>query len=520
VSAEGKRGDLAARALQASPEALLVVDARGIIRMVNARAEQLFGYRRQDLEGEPLDWLLPERLREPHREHFEEYLRAPRTRPMAARKPLRALRGDGAEILVRISLAPFETEGEPLVVCAVHDKHEDESFADQAVAAQRLESVGRFACGIAHNINNALTVIATHTDFAQQSLTNPESSEELSDDLTTIRRATESASEMTREVLTFARQRPQQPEPLRADALIAEMQRLLSGLLGDEVTLEVHTNAQPWHVHADRAGLSQALMNLASNARDAMPDGGRLQIGLSNVTLSDGDARQKGTGAQPGDYVVVTVRDTGTGIDPEVQPRIFEPFYTTKSAAEGTGLGLSTVYGFARQSGGFVRVDSEPGKGTQFEVYLPRAEQAPESAAPRQPAGPAAPTRSGTAKTVLLVEDDELVRRSASRVLRRAGYAVHEASDADSARAVWQREAGHIDLLVSDFGLPDENGYALGMQLREQRPSLPVLLTSGYGGEGETLPSELPFVEKPFTHATLLEAVGALLQPEPQAGSR
>ncbi|HEU4699115.1 MAG TPA: PAS domain S-box protein [Gemmatimonadales bacterium] len=360
--------------------------------------------------------------------------------------------------------------------------------------AQKMEAVGQLAGGVAHDFNNLLAAIAVNCALLQGTVGTGPGAEEVEE----IRRAAERASLLTRQLLTFSRKQVVQPQVVDLNRLVSEALLLIERLPGTDIAVELELEPGLGTVRADPGQLTQVLMNLAVNARDAMPDGGRLRIRTTNVAAE----------GQP--WVALAVSDTGVGMDAETQARIFEPFFTTKPPGKGTGLGLSTVYGIVQQSGGHLTVDSAPGRGTTITVFLPPATG--ELPADGRAAPPKLPSGS---ETVLLVEDETSVRNSVRRLLAHHGYRVLEARSGAEALARFAEEGEHIGLLVTDIVMPEMSGRQLVEQLRAQRPALPVLFMSGYDEEAVTTQGALPpgtgFIAKPFTVEALLHAVRGVL---------
>jgi CheY-like chemotaxis protein len=359
---------------------------------------------------------------------------------------------------------------------------------------------------VAHDFNNLLTVISSHTDL---SLMDVGQDDPLRPGLEEIRAAVDRAATLTRQLLAFSRQQVLSPRILAPNDLIRGIEAMLGRIVGEDVDLAAVLDPEVGPVLADSGQLEQVVVNLVVNARDAMPDGGRLTIETSEVVVEQ--PREEGDEPLPPDaYVVVAVTDTGGGMDAGTKARIFEPFFTTKESGKGTGLGLSTVFGIVKQSGGFIRVYSEPGQGATFRVYLPRAEgPAEEIVAAHEGEVP-----RGT-ETVLLVEDDHGVRRAARAVLAQCGYRVLTAGNPEEAIRTFEENPGTIDLLMSDIVMPGGNGPELARRLREARPELRVLLVSGYADKAVlrhgVLEPGMPFLEKPFTPQVLARKVREVL---------
>jgi PAS domain S-box-containing protein len=390
------------------------------------------------------------------------------------------------------------------------DVTELKALEEQFRQAQKMEAVGRLAGGVAHDFNNLLTVINSYSDMVIQGLAPGHPDREL---LTEIRQAGERAATLTRQLLAFSRKQVLQPRVVNLNALLGDLLRLLRRLIGEDVEVALVPDASLGLAEIDPGQFEQAIVNLAVNARDAMPQGGRLALETRNVAV-EGDAAGALPGVAPGRYVSVSVRDDGEGMDELTRARIFEPFFTTKPAGEGTGLGLAMVYGFVKQSGGHVEVSSEPGRGTTFTLYLPLT-QAP--APEPRPAPDPARVPTGT-ETVLLVEDEDAVRRLSARVLRSRGYTVLEARDGEEAQRLATEHPGHIDLAVTDLVMPRMSGRQLADVLATVRPRLRILFMSGYTDEAVLRQgvheSSVDFLQKPFGPSELARKVREVLDAD------
>ncbi|MFW6206464.1 MAG: ATP-binding protein, partial [Gemmatimonadota bacterium] len=375
--------------------------------------------------------------------------------------------------------------------------------------AQKMEAVGQLAGGVAHDFNNLLTVILANTRFLLDELPAGSSRRE---DLEQIHEAGSRAEDLTRQLLAFSRKQVLQPTVLDVNEAVERMRGMLERTLGEDVELEWRLSSGLHPVKFDPGKIEQVILNLAVNARDAMPRGGKLTIATANVDL-DEDYVEDHPEARTGPHVVLSVTDTGTGMDPATRKRIFEPFFTTKERGTGTGLGLSTVHGIVRQGGGNIWVYSEPGLGTTFKVYLPRTEEVPRPAA--EEGDWSGEAGSGT---VLVVEDDDAVRAVAVRILEGAGYEVIEASDGEAARAVLRDSGAEVRLLVTDVILPDTVGPELAAELTMGRPGLEILYMSGYTDDAlvrnDVLDEETAYIEKPFRPRDLLKKVWEILARE------
>ena len=401
------------------------------------------------------------------------------------------------------------------VYAVARDVTEGKRIEEQVRQSQKLEAVGRLAGGVAHTFNNQLTAILGSSEHILEELPGHEP---LYQEATDIRDAAHRAAALTRQLLAFGRRQEVRPRVLDLGALADGMSRRLRGLAGEDVVLELRAPPSPACVRADPGQLEQVIVNLVVNARDAMPAGGRLTLETAQVELSGPEASPQ-PGLAAGRYVRLTVTDTGTGMTPEVQSHLFEPFFTTKEVGEGTGLGLPSVYGIVKQAGGDVRVHSEPGEGSTFEVYLPLVEGAPEARG-----APGHGRAAGGTETVLLVDDEPLVRTLAVRLLRGLGYRVLEAGDGEEALGVAREHRGDIELLVTDVLMPRMGGVELARLMRLERPGIEVLFMSGCtergAGAGEGLDPASAFLQKPFTPGVLAERVRSLLDAASSAPSR
>ncbi|HSA21170.1 MAG TPA: PAS domain-containing protein [Myxococcota bacterium] len=386
---------------------------------------------------------------------------------------------------------------------------ERDRMREQLLHAQKLEAIGRLAGGVAHDFNNLLTAIGGFADLLQTELPAGSPGRQ---DLWEIRRAAERAGELTRQLLAFSRQQVIAPRSLDLNAILGGVERMLRRLLGEDVRVELSLGQELWRVWADAGQVEQVIFNLVTNARDAMPGGGRLRVSTGNVVL-DEEAAGRLQGAAPGEWVYLSVADDGVGMEPAVRARLFEPFFTTKPKGVGTGLGLSTVYGIVSQHGGFMDVASSQGSGSEFRAYLPHSTRADEV-----PAGDRrAPAPARGQELVLLVEDEPQVRELTRRFLEALGYRVHACGDAAAALEALDAEpALQPDLLLTDVVLPGLSGRELADLLQAQRPGLRALLMSGWSEALDATSTRaargLPLLPKPFDMASLARAVRSALE--------
>jgi PAS domain S-box-containing protein len=518
--------------LEAAPDAILGIEPSGRIALVNAQAERLFGYSRAELVGELVDVLVPPGVRDQHAGHRIRYVADPAPRPMGAGMQLSARRRDGTEFPAEISLSTLKTEDGVLVAAAVRDitdrieartererlraQAERERLESRLHQSQRLESLGQLAGGVAHDFNNLLGAILNYAAFVEEELTaaaaEPGGSRRWNDsrrDVEQIRRAAERATDLTHQLLAFGRREVVRPQVLNLNDVVVDVEDMLRRTLGEHVELETDLNPGVWSVLADPGQLEQVLVNLAVNARDAMPAGGRLTIDTGNM-LVDAEYAGQRPGLAPGPHVRLRVSDTGTGMPQEVIDRAFEPFYTTKPKGEGAGLGLATVYGIITQADGHAHIYSEPGVGTTVTALLPATEDQPAQTEARP-----APARVSGGETVLVVEDEEAMREVTRRILARNGYQVISAAGGGEAISLAEAQRPDIDLLITDVIMPRMLGKEVAERMRGICPHIRVLYMSGYAhpvlASQGTLDPGVTLIEKPFSEAILLEKVREVL---------
>jgi len=399
-------------------------------------------------------------------------------------------------------------EGTATLLGVATEITERKRLEEQLLQSQKMEAVGQLAGGVAHDFNNILTAIVGYTDLLAAELA---SNVRQLEDLEEIRKAARRAAALTRQLLAFSRKQVLEPRIIDVNAVVLNLDKMLRSLISENIELKTDLAVNLGAARADPNQIEQVIMNLAINARDAMPDGGTVTIETGNVTLDDAYAGQH-VSVIPGEYVMLAVSDTGCGMDAKTQSRIFEPFFTTKPAGRGTGLGLSTVYGIVKQTGGNIWLYSEPGKGTTFKIYLPAIAALPEDIGKVAPAE--APRRG--AGTVLVVEDDEQLRRLTHRALDAQGYTVLVADRGGTALDIARRHKGEIDLLLTDVIMPDTNGRKLAETIRAARPGMRVLYMSGYpdgaiASHGMLEPG-VAYLAKPFTTEAITRRVREVLE--------
>lgn len=421
----------------------------------------------------------------------------------------------GAPITVEGNLSCTFKDGQPSVVRGIYrDITERKRVEEHLRRAERMQAAGKLAGGVAHEVNNMMTGVIGFSEFLLRSL---DPADPRRADVEEVIRAGTRAADVTRQLLAFTRQQFLRPQVVEINTVVREMEKMLRRSLGEDKQLELLLSPEAGRVRADRGQLEQVLINLVLNARDAVNGHGRVTVQTAS-TLWDSDYahRHEGVEIPLGRYVLLAVSDTGCGMEPDIQARIFEPFFTTKPIGQGTGLGLSTVYGIVKQSGGFVWVYSEPGEGSVFKVYLPEARTSRVAEAPPQPIMPPL----GGSETILVIEDEDIVRNLASRGLRDHGYTVVEAENGTEALHYVQEHPGTVDLVLSDVVMPEMGGRELAQNLALYDPELPILFMSGYTGEDVVqrglLDPGAPFQQKPFTPAALASKVRTMLDQRPR----
>jgi PAS domain S-box-containing protein len=491
-----------------------IVNARPLtIAAANAAFARMHGYGdADDLIGRPVGQLLPaDRQDEPH-------AWGDSAGPAGAGYETVHRRADGRTFPALVNVTRLDLEHEPdSLVVTVQDMTDLKRAEERLRRAQRMEAVGRLAGGVAHEVNNMMTIILGFSDLLGRSEQLPEP---LQADVDEIRKAAARAGRITQQLLAFSRQQLLQPMDLRLNAIIEDLVPVLRLLIPANIRLETRLSPVDAMVRADRGQLEQVLINLAFNARDAMPEGGTIRIGSEARHLS-GDAGQRliGVPFAPGQYGLVSVIDTGHGMDEATLAQLFEPFFTTKPVGVGTGLGLATVYGIVKQSGGYVWAESTPGQGTTFTVGLPLIAGGPRTRPTSPEEDEPQPTPGGT---VLVVEDEEGVRQLAVRILGARGYRVVEAHNGEEALAAMDHTSDGVDLVLTDVVVPDLGTGELARRVREAKGGVPILYMSGYPREEVIqrglIAADLPFLQKPFTGDELVEQVGRVLRGSPVVG--
>ena len=508
--------------LDAAPNAIVAVDQDGRIVYANRQVATTFGWDENELLGMPVEVLVPSRAHGEHALRRSGFMRNPAARPMGIGLDLAGRRRDGSEFPVEISLSPLHTPAGLQVFATIVDITARKSAEAQLLQAQKLESIGRLAGGIAHDFNNMLFAIRGYAEMLEEDLA-PGLEADL--DLTQARSSAAAitdvvarATQLTTQLLAFGRRGVVNPRVLALNESTLAMEPMLRRLIGEQVKLVLALDPEAGRVKIDPGQLDQIVVNLVVNARDAIADGGRITIATGNVVFDEPYAMEHYE-VDPGSYVMLAVSDTGSGMDRETRAHVFEPFFTTKAPGKGTGLGLATIYGIVRQANGHIWLYSEPGQGTTFKLYLPRADE------PATPV-PAPDGSHGRRRgTVLVVEDEPAVRDVTVKVLRRAGWDVVLVGTGDEALAAVDTRAQPFDAVLSDVVMPGMSGIELAGRILDRLPGTRIVLLSGYTAEtldlGRVVERGVRFVPKPVASRALLAALEAedAVAETPRGGS-
>ena len=490
-----------------SPIAIIVMDPNLRITRWNPSAEQMFGWSSDEMLGQPYVAIVPE-------ERMKEHLRLRaelRRGEVVTNFETQRLRSDGSLVDVILSVAALRdpdgaSRGFAVLMTDVTERRKLEMQFRQAL---KMEAVGQLAGGVAHDFNNLLTVITSYSGLLLAQLRHDDP---MRSDIEQIGGAANRAAALTRQLLAFSRQQVLRPRVLTLNDVVTGLQSLLRRVVRENIDIVTSLDPELGLVEADPGQMEQVIINLIVNARDAMPEGGTLMIQTANVDFDDVYmSRHQDVTIAPGQYALIAISDTGTGMPPEVQARAFDPFYTTKAPGEGTGLGLSTVYGIIKQSDGFVWLYSEPGQGTTFKVYLPLATKAAEAVGREKDRA----VRLGGGETILVVEDDGVLRAVACRAIRAFGYQVLTASNGREALEICEHHDERIHLIVADVVMPEMNGGDLARRIAEHHPAIKVLLMSGYMRDTvvrqNIVRDGVAFLEKPFTPDILVARIREVL---------
>ncbi len=501
--------------VQSAPDAVILIDSRGTVVSWNKAAQAIFGYTEREAVGEPLTLFMPERYREAHLRGLQRFLSTGESYLLGHAVEFEGLRKDGTEFPFELSITSWSTDRGLYFSGILRDiserKRVDEWVAqkeERLHQAQKMEAIGRLASEVAHDFNHLLFIILGSSELLRRRLAPEDPSVKK---LEEISKAVDRGRVMTQRLLSFGRKQPQQPVPLNLNSIVADLAPMLERLLGRGITLVTRLSASLAPVLADTSQLEQVLMNLVTNARDAMPRGGVVTIETATVDGRDVPADGPEGSGPTGPCAVLAVSDTGVGMEPEVQAHCFDYFFTTKAPDQGTGLGLAMVRSIVQQNGGLVTVRSQPGQGTTFRLYFPQAGRSP---ATDEPAGPPKAVPRGT-ETILVVDDDCDARLLMQEWLQQQGYRVLEVADGETALLLAAQQPDPIHLLVTDMAMPAMNGKELARRLSDLRAGLKVLYVSGCSEEvlasyGVTRPGD-EWLAKPFTIESLAAKVREVL---------
>jgi signal transduction histidine kinase/ActR/RegA family two-component response regulator len=501
--------------LRQMPSGVIIAEApSGRLAMINVRVEAIFRgpFRTGGGAGDYLQYPAFRPTGEAYRPEEYPLARSIASGEVVAQEEIHFVRGDGSRATVLVSSAPIHDRDGAIIagILTLNDITDRSLLEQQFWQSQKMEAMGRLAGGVAHDFNNLLTIIGGYGQMAMDSL---KAKDPARKDLEAVMEAAARATDLAKRLLTFSRRQPAEPKVLDLNRLVLRINRMLDRVIGEDVELATKLEAEPARIKADPAQIEQVLLNLAVNARDAMPKGGRLTIETAFLETSGGASAGGPRELGPGRYVTLAMIDTGTGMDAQTLGRLFEPFFTTKAKGKGTGLGLSTVYGIVKQSDGEILVESEVGRGTAIRIYFPSVEQRVRD---RVPARVAAPRRGS--ETILIVEDEASVRSLASEMLGRQGYTVLVAESEADALRIWRERGDSIDLLVADVVMPHTSGPEMAARFVASRPDLKVLYVSGYADDvlrqHGIVETQAGFLHKPFTASTLARKVRAALEKD------
>ena len=490
-------------------DSIILIDDQGRIVYWNQAAERMFGYTSLEVMGQPIDLIVPRHFREEHRAAFPKFAESGSGKMVGKTCEMSGLRRDGSEFPVELSLSAIRLNNSWHAAGIVRDITERKALEARLNHARKMEAIGTLTGGIAHDFNNILMAIAGFASLAQNKLG---SEHPLNGYLANILSASDRAAKLIQSLLLFSRKRPAEAKPADLNQVLMGMQTLLVQMLREDIRLKISTAAEPLPVLVDEGQIGQALLNLASNARDAMPRGGSVSISTERIRIEGASLRIEGGELAPGEYARLCCTDSGLGMDEEPRRRVFEPFFTTKEVGKGTGLGLATTYGIVAQHDGLIECFSQPGLGTAFRIYLPLQRS---EAAPAEPKPDAEPVWAGGSETVLLAEDDPPTRGLVREILQENGYRVIEALDGEDAVRQFGEHMESIELAILDVIMPKLNGREVYQRITELKPELRVVFTSGYAAdafrEGERPEKDFNFLSKPVAPEALLRMIRKVL---------
>ncbi len=496
-------------ALENVADGIITIDERGHIDSFNRAAEKIFGYDAKEVVGRNISMLMPEPYQGEHDTYIGNYLRTAQAKIIGIGREATGRRKDGTDFPIDLAVSEFIHGEKRMFTGIVRDIAERKELEAQLVQAQKMESVGQLAGGVAHDFNNQLGIVLFDLDM----MLAVREEEDLREELLKIRKVILRAANLTRQLLLFSRRQQIELQPINLNAQVHELQKMLDRLLGERIIVEMDLEEDLWTLNADSGNIDQIVLNLAINSRDAMPEGGTLHLSTHNMEVHEDYCRHHSQ-ARPGYFVRLQVSDTGTGMDEAVRRRVFEPFFTTKEVGKGTGLGLSVVYGIVEAHQGWIQLESTPGKGCTFSLFLPALVREPDATDAATDEASTVRYR-GHGERILILEDEPDLRDRTLRVLSDQGYTVFACATLSEARTVFRRENGRFDLIISDVALPDGQGPEWLLELRRDHAQLPLIITTGFMGEQtdwERVQQErMPVLQKPFAVTDLLDQVQASL---------
>lgn len=492
-------------ALENVVDGIITIDEHGRIESFNRAAETIFGYAANEVIGSNVSILMPSPYTDEHDRYIANYLNTGHAKIIGIGREVTGKRKDGTTFPLDLAVSQFQLGKRRMFTGIVRDITERKQLEAQLVQSQKMESVGQLAGGIAHDFNNQLGIMLFDVDMMLAA----HEEENLREDLLKIRKVVLRAANLTRQLLLFSRRQQIERQILNLNGQVNELQKMLDRLLGEHITIQMDLGDNLWTINADPGNIDQVILNLSINSRDAMPEGGSLRLITANVEI-DAEHCRHHSQARPGRFVRLQICDTGSGMDESVRQRIFEPFFTTKDVDKGTGLGLSVVYGIIEAHEGWIELVSEAGQGSTFSLYFPVHGEATD--ARQRELAPILHARArARGERVLLLEDEPDLRDRSLRVLRDQGYEVFACATLRDARALFRREDGRFDLLLSDVFLPDGRGSEWLLELRREHADLPMLLVTGYMDEktdwAQVRSAQIPVLQKPLAVTDLLDQV-------------